>query len=195
MRQRWVLKVIFYFSWMYTHPSQDHAQNREAPVEPSSPLPALWASLQVLSHPLLCYAQDISGFVALTTGDKIEPLFFQNHLASLQRVCFSGMSNNQASQWLLPPLHIFFLLLEMGFRILSSKANRCWLFWGWVELRRFLPERSPALRSTMLVLCLLWNLVPTVPTGVCRTFSLGPGDKALLRGLLRQCREMCDMSD
>lgn len=77
---------------MYTHPSQDRAQNRETPVEPPSPLPALWASLQVLSHPLLCYAQDISGCAALTTGDKIEPLFFQNHLTSLQRVCFSGMA-------------------------------------------------------------------------------------------------------
>lgn len=48
----------------------------------------------------------------------------------------------------------------------------------------------------MLVLRLLWNLVPTELTGVYRTFSLRPGDyKALLRGLLRQCRGMCDASD
>lgn len=85
-RSHWwrVLKVIFYFSWMYTHPSQDRAQNREAPVGPSSPLPAFWASLQLLSHPLLRYAQDISGCSALTTGDKIDPHFLQNHLARLQ---------------------------------------------------------------------------------------------------------------
>lgn len=74
---------------MNTHPSQDRAQNREAPVEPSSPLPVFWASLQVLSHPLLRYAQDISGFAALTTGDKIDARFLQNRLVTLQSLTIS----------------------------------------------------------------------------------------------------------